>query len=131
MIVIRAAAGGDRSRDDRPREDRPRAEREGREERRGRDDRSRDDRPRGERRQRRERGERQTIRSVSLPAERSIKPISDEMKQGKEPMRSFSDLAQLFGRIQPTEEGKKKPAKQVSPAEEKSAEDKSEPEGRE
>ena len=122
---------GDRSRDDRPREDRPRAEREGREERRGRDDRSRDDRPRGERRQRRERGERQTIRSVSLPAERSIKPISDEMKQGKEPMRSFSDLAQLFGRIQPTEEGKKKPAKQVSPPEEKSAEAKSEPEGRE
>lgn len=29
------------------------------------------------------------------------------MKSGKEPMRSFSDLAQLFGRIQPTDDAEK------------------------
>ena len=118
-----------RGRGDRRRDDRPRGERESREERSSREERrGRDDRSRGERRHRRERGDRQpVVRSVSLPAQRQIKPISEEMKQGKEPMRSFSDLAQLFGRIQPTEEGKKKPSNQVPPAEEKNAEAKSEP----
>jgi uncharacterized protein len=35
---------------------------------------------------------------VSAPVKKEAKPITEKMKQGKEPMRSFSDLAQLFGR---------------------------------
>jgi uncharacterized protein len=34
---------------------------------------------------------------VSAPVKKEVKPITEKMKQGKEPMRSFSDLAQLFG----------------------------------
>ncbi|MCL2006199.1 MAG: helix-hairpin-helix domain-containing protein [Planctomycetaceae bacterium] len=34
---------------------------------------------------------------VSAPVKKEEKPITEKMKQGKEPMRSFSDLAQLFG----------------------------------
>jgi uncharacterized protein len=41
---------------------------------------------------------------VSAPVKKEMKPITDKMKQGKEPMRSFSDLAQLFGRVQTSEE---------------------------
>jgi hypothetical protein len=38
---------------------------------------------------------------------KEVKPITEKMKQGKEPMRSFGDLAQLFGRVQADgEEGK-------------------------
>jgi len=44
---------------------------------------------------------------VSAPVKKEVKPITDKMKQGKEPMRSFSDLAQLFGRVQ-TGEGDEK-----------------------
>ena len=45
---------------------------------------------------------------VTAPVKKEMKPITEEMKKGKEPMRSFSDLAQLFGRVQnDTEEGKK------------------------
>jgi uncharacterized protein len=46
---------------------------------------------------------------VTAPIKKEVKPITDKMKQGKEPMRSFSDLAQLFGRSpsDDTEEGKK------------------------
>jgi len=36
-----------------------------------------------------------------------VKPITEEMKKGKEPMRSFSDLAQLFGRTQTDTDEKK------------------------
>ncbi len=46
-------------------------------------------------------------RSLQLKPEKEVKPITSEMKEGKVPMRSFSDLAQLFGRIQPTSEEKK------------------------
>ena len=139
-----------RDRRDRPdRQDRQdrrdnRQERQERQERPRRDDRSqdrsgRDDRSRrGERSRRDSRTEERTIRSISLPAERQIKPISNEMKQGKEPMRSFSDLAQLFGRLQPTPEEKKKPAKPAKsvnaakPVEEQeSAEEKREDDARE
>jgi len=40
--------------------------------------------------------------------EKKITPLSESMKKGAEPLRSFSDLAQFLGRIQP-----------VDPAEEK------------
>jgi hypothetical protein len=39
---------------------------------------------------------------------KEVKPITEKMKQGKEPMRSFSDLAQLFAQAQPNEEEGKK-----------------------
>ena len=35
---------------------------------------------------------------VTAPIKKEAKPITEDMKKGKEPMRSFSDLAQLFGR---------------------------------
>ena len=45
---------------------------------------------------------------ASAPVKKEMKPITEKMKQGKEPMRSFADLAQLFGRVQTdTEEGKR------------------------
>ena len=37
---------------------------------------------------------------VTAPIKKEVKPLTEEMKKGKEPMRSFSDLAQLFGRVQ-------------------------------
>ncbi len=62
---------------------------------------------------------------VSAPQEKVIAPISDEMKKGKEPLRSFGDLAQLFGRVQavdPAEEKRrKKEEKKQRKAEEKPA----------
>lgn len=42
-----------------------------------------------------------TTRMVVEPQKKKLTPISEEMKNGKAPLRSFSDLAQLFGRIQP------------------------------
>ena len=42
---------------------------------------------------------------VTAPIKREVKPITEEMKKGKEPMRSFSDLAQLFGRTPTDAEG--------------------------
>jgi len=44
---------------------------------------------------------------VSAPVKKEVKPITEKMKQGKEPMRSFSDLAQLFGRTSTDTEGGK------------------------
>ena len=45
---------------------------------------------------------------VTAPIKKEVKPITEKMKQGKEPMRSFGDLAQLFGRAQAdTDDGKK------------------------
>ena len=80
-------------------------------------------------RTRRDRGE-TTTRIVVEPKKKNLTPISEGMKNGKEPMRSFSDLAQLFGRIQPeasdsSQAGKKgsKPAtpeKKDKPADEDS-----------
>ena len=96
---------GERSRP--PREYTPRPPRqEG--ERRDFSDRSSSDRPRGDRPSRdggrfdkRSEGrsfERPPKTFVSAPVKKEVKPITEEMKKGKEPMRSFSDLAQLFGR---------------------------------
>lgn len=45
---------------------------------------------------------------VAKPQEKVVAPISEDMKKGKEPLRSFGDLAQLFGRVEPTAETKKK-----------------------
>ncbi len=47
---------------------------------------------------------------VAPPKEKEVKPISEDMKRGKEPLRSFGDLAQLLGRVQvpdPREEKRK------------------------
>lgn len=92
-------------------ERRPRRERDG-EERRPRRERGerteRGERPEGNRRGRGrdERSER-APRVVAAPKNKKIKPISDEMKSGKEAMRSFSDLAQFFGRVQPDADAEK------------------------
>lgn len=61
-------------------------------------------------------------RSAFVSAKKEIKPISDQMKNGKEPMRSFSDLAQLFGRVEPTAEEVKKQDKPKDKPEDKSEE---------
>ena len=55
-------------------------------------------------------------RTINLaPKEKNVvAPISDRMKTGKEPMRSFSDLAQLFGRVAPAAEPEK-PSKAKAP----------------
>jgi hypothetical protein len=92
-------------------ERRPRRERDG-EERRPRRERTergeRGERPEGNRRGRGrdERSER-APRVVVAPKNKKIKPISDDMKSGKEAMRSFSDLAQFFGRVQPDADAEK------------------------
>ena len=44
---------------------------------------------------------------VTTPIKKEMKPLTEEMKKGKEPMRSFSDLAQLFGRAQSDTDEKK------------------------
>ncbi|MBQ9127375.1 MAG: helix-hairpin-helix domain-containing protein [Thermoguttaceae bacterium] len=96
-------------------ERRPRRERDG-EERRPRRDRGeraergeRGERPEGNRRGRGrdDRSERAPRVVVAAPKDKKIKPISDEMKSGKEAMRSFSDLAQFFGRVQPDADAEK------------------------
>ena len=48
---------------------------------------------------------------VSAPIKKEVKPITEKMKQGKEPMRSFGDLAQLFGRVQADTDGGKEEKK--------------------
>jgi hypothetical protein len=53
---------------------------------------------------------------VATPKPKELKPITEKMKQGKEPLRSFGDLAQLWGRVQVAETAdekkqKKEPAK--------------------
>ena len=70
-----------------------------------RDDRRSDDR-RGDRR--RDGNDRRTDRfsrpkSFDIPSkqEKKITPLSESMKKGAEPLRSFSDLAQFLGHIQP------------------------------
>ncbi len=81
----------------------PRRDGQGRDGR-GRDGRGRDNRDRFDR-------DRAPKTFVSVPKEKEVKPISEDMKKGKEPLRSFGDLAQLLGRVQiadPAEEKKKK-----------------------
>jgi uncharacterized protein len=79
----------------------PRPERERRES----SDKPRGDRPshsfrdsKGDKRFERKSFDRTPKTFVSAPVKKDVKPITEKMKQGKEPMRSFSDLAQLFGR---------------------------------
>ncbi|MBR4752564.1 MAG: helix-hairpin-helix domain-containing protein [Thermoguttaceae bacterium] len=75
----------------------------------------RDEESGGERRERprrdgksRDNREDRAPRSISVgPKEKVVVPLSDEMKSGKEPLRSFSDLAQLFGRLQANDDEKK------------------------
>ncbi len=81
-----------------------RGERNARREGRGRDDRNRDDR-----------FSRAPRVAVAAPKAKKITPISDEMKSGKEPMRSFSDLAQFLGRVQADDEPEKNAKKSKRP----------------
>lgn len=86
------------------------AERRPRRERSERSDRSeRGERSEGNRRGRGrdDRSERAPRTVVAAPKNKKIKPISDDMKSGKEAMRSFSDLAQFFGRVQPDADAEK------------------------
>jgi len=49
-------------------------------------------------------------KSFEVSSKKTIKPITEEMKKGTAPMRSFSDLAQFFGRVEapgPEEEKRK------------------------
>lgn len=85
-------------------ERRPRRERSERSERSERGERSEGNR-RG--RGRDDRSERAPRTVVAAPKNKKIKPISDDMKSGKEAMRSFSDLAQFFGRVQPDADAEK------------------------
>lgn len=85
-------------------ERRPRRERSDRFERSERGERSEGNR-RG--RGRDDRSERAPRTVVAAPKNKKIKPISDDMKSGKEAMRSFSDLAQFFGRVQPDADAEK------------------------
>ncbi|MDR1925589.1 MAG: helix-hairpin-helix domain-containing protein [Planctomycetaceae bacterium] len=59
-----------------------------------------------------EKDERRTRSYVATSTkEKNVKPITEKMRQGKEPLRSFGDLAQLLGRVQvadPAEEKKRK-----------------------
>ena len=89
-----SAGGEERQR----RERRPRRTEEGGEAR----------RERPQRRGRDERADRQPRTVTVAPKDVSITPISEEMKAGKEPMRSFSDLAQFFGKVEPNDKEEEK-----------------------
>lgn len=77
----------------------------------GRGDRERGGRRNDRRDDRRERGPQQPKVYEFKAKEKEVKPLTEAMKSGKEPLRGFGELAQLFGRIQPTPEEKKKAAK--------------------
>ncbi|MDR2642763.1 MAG: helix-hairpin-helix domain-containing protein [Planctomycetaceae bacterium] len=47
-----------------------------------------------------EAGEKRPKTYVAVSKPKELKPITEKMKQGKEPLRSFGDLAQLWGRVQ-------------------------------
>ncbi|MDR1291235.1 MAG: helix-hairpin-helix domain-containing protein [Planctomycetaceae bacterium] len=53
-----------------------------------------------------------TYVSATKPSE--LKPITEKMKQGKEPLRSFGDLAQFLGRVQVTDSPETKRQKKES-----------------
>ncbi|MDR0392590.1 MAG: hypothetical protein LBH59_11820, partial [Planctomycetaceae bacterium] len=53
-------------------------------------------------------GEKRPKSYVSTPKAKELKPITEKMKQGKEPLRSFGDLAQLWGRVQVSDPAEKK-----------------------
>lgn len=98
--------------DKRPRQDRP-PRQEGDRSRRGSERDRRDDRGKREHRDDR-RGRDRSPKSFDVrPKDKTIKPITEEMKQGKEPLRSFGDLAQLLGRVPvPDSEAEKKRKKE-------------------
>lgn len=91
----RESAGGE---EQQRRERRPRRTEEGGEAR----------RERPQRRGRDERADRQPRTVTVAPKDVSITPISEDMKAGKEPMRSFSDLAQFFGKVEPNDKEEEK-----------------------
>ncbi|MGL4594804.1 MAG: hypothetical protein ACRCUY_08770, partial [Thermoguttaceae bacterium] len=66
----------------------------------------RTDRRGGGKRDRFDRGPREAKVYIAPAKEKEIKPISEEMKKGKEPLRSFGDLAQFLGTTPTPEKGK-------------------------
>ncbi|MGL4943301.1 MAG: helix-hairpin-helix domain-containing protein [Thermoguttaceae bacterium] len=118
------APRGERPQSERPRSDAPRGERPQGERPRSdapRGERPRSDRPRdggrrdGRRDDRRDdRRERTPKTYVVESARNETKPITEAMRTGKEALRSFGDLAQLFGRVSVTNESEKKTAKPKS-----------------
>ena len=88
--------GGSRGR--RPRRDRgeEQGREEGRERRRGEEEGDRGSRRERRRRDNRDRDREQDRRPRQKPQPVELKPLTEEMKSGKEPLRSFSDLAQFF-----------------------------------
>ena len=88
--------GGSRGR--RPRRDRgeEQGREEGRERRRGEEEGDRGSRRERRRRDGRDRDREQDRRPRQKPQPVELKPLTEEMKSGKEPLRSFSDLAQFF-----------------------------------
>ncbi|MBQ1337956.1 MAG: hypothetical protein IIY32_06515, partial [Thermoguttaceae bacterium] len=69
---------------------------EGRERRRGEEEGDRGSRRERRRRDNRDRDREQDRRPRQKPQPVELKPLTEEMKSGKEPLRSFSDLAQFF-----------------------------------
>lgn len=60
----------------------------------------------------REHGNRNRVKTfVAVSKTKEIKPISEKMKQGKEALRSFADLAQFLGHIQATDPAEEKKRK--------------------
>jgi uncharacterized protein len=73
----------------------------------------------------RERGNRNRAKTyVAAPKTKELKPISEKMKQGKEALRSFGDLAQFLGHVQvvdPAEEKKRKKEEQLKKKEQENS----------
>jgi predicted RNA-binding protein with RPS1 domain len=68
------------------------------------------------------RGRERKPESYRVESKEEVKPISEEMQQGKEPMRTFGDLAQFFGKPEtadkPTaDQAAGKPIEQAAPPE--------------
>jgi uncharacterized protein len=74
----------------------------------------------------RERGNRYRSKTyvAAAPKTKELKPISEKMKQGKEALRSFADLAQFLGHVQvvdPAEEKKRKKEEQLKKKEQENS----------
>lgn len=64
---------------------------------------------------------------IAAPKEKTVKPISEDMKKGKEPLRSFGDLAQLLGRVQVPDPKEEKRLKKEGERQRREQEQKTEP----
>lgn len=84
----------------------------------------RDDGRRNDRNRDRDRGPKTY---VAPPKEKVVKPITEDMKKGKEPLRSFGDLAQLLGRVQVPDSAEEKKRKQEEAKKQRENEKKNNP----